>query len=174
MEKLTYYQICNLIQQGREDEIPSGYNITWMTPKPQKLFDVEIPGERITVNGNDFPSPTKAYVSGEYKVIIPIHIIEDEFLDFGTVFLHTNFSLSKLKFEYEHQYDILSWINRKYPYNDKNAIKKSDCVFNTTLIIGDTTLTKINVFNAFPTILEDNIVDIKYDLVNIEYDLKSY
>ena len=167
MEKLTYYQICNLIGQGREDEIPSGYNIVWTTPKPQKLFDDEIPGERITVNGNDFPSPTKAYVSGEYKVIIPIHIIEDEFLDFGTVFLHTNFLLSKLKFEYEHQYDILSWINRKYPYNDKNAIKKSDCVFNATLIIGDTTLTNINVFNAFPTILEDNIVDIKYDWVEL-------
>ena len=170
MEKLTYYQICNLIQQGREDEIPSGYNIVWTTPKPQKLFDVEIPGERITVNGNDFPSPTKAYVSGEYKVIIPIHIIEieDEFLDFGTVFLHTNFSLSKLKFEYEHQYDISSWINRKYPYND--VIKKSDCVFNIALIIGDTTLTKINVFNALPIALEDNIVDIEYDWVELITD----
>ena len=170
MEKLTYYQICNLIQQGREDEIPSGYNIVWTTPKPQKLFDVEIPGERITVNGNDFPSPTKAYVSGEYKVIIPIHIIEieDEFLDFGTVFLHTNFSLSKLKFEYEHQYDISSWINRKYPYND--VIKKSDCVFDTTLTIGDTTLTKINVFNALPIALEDNIVDIEYDWVELITD----
>ena len=161
MEKLTYYQICNLIQQGREDEIPSGYNIVWTTPKPQKLFDVEIPGERIIVNGNDFPSPTKAYVSGEYEVIIPVHIIEDELLDFGTITLHTNFSLSKLKFEYEHQYDILSWINKKYPYND--VIKKSDCVFNATLIIGDTTLTKINVFNALPIALEDNIVDIEYD-----------
>ena len=170
MEKLTYYQICNLIQQGREDEIPSGYNIVWTTPKPQKLFDVEIPGERITVNGNDFPSPTKAYVSGEYKVIIPIHIIEieDEFLDFGTVFLHTNFSLSKLKFEYEHQYDIWSWMNRKYPYND--VIKKSDCVFNTALIIGDTILTKINVFNALPIALEDNIVDIEYDWVELISD----
>ena len=164
MEKLTYYQICNLIGQGREDEIPSGYNIVWTTPKPQKLFDVEIPGERITVNGNDFPSPTKAYVSGEYEFIIPGYMVStDELLDFGTIALHTNFSLSKLKFEYEHQYDILSWINKKYPYND--VIKKSDCVFNATLIIGDTTLTKINVFNAFPTILEDNIVDIKYDWV---------
>ena len=170
MEKLTYYQICNLIGQGREDEIPSGYNIVWTTPKPQKLFDVEIPGERITVNGNDFPSPTKAYVSGEYKVIIPIHIIEieDEFLDFGNVFLYTNFSLSKLKFEYEHQYDISSWINRKYPYND--VIKKSDCVFNTTLIIGDKILTKINVFNALPIALEDNIVDIEYDWVELITD----
>ena len=166
MEKLTYYQICNLIGQGREDEIPSGYNIAWMTPKPQKLFDVEISGERIAVNGNDFPSPTKAYVSGEYEVIIPGYIVNtDELLDFGTIALHTNFSLSKLKFEYEHQYDILSWINRKYPYND--VIKKSDCVFNATLIIGDTTLTNINVFNAFPTILEDNIVDIKYDWVEL-------
>ena len=172
MEKLTYYQIYNLIGQGREDEIPSGYNIVWTTPKPQKLFDVEIPGERITVNGNDFPSPTKVYASGEYKVIIPIHIIEieDEFLDFGTVFLHTNFSLSKLKFEYEHQYDIMSWINSKYPYNDKNAIKKSDCVFNTTLIIGDKILTKINVFNALPIALEDNIVDIEYDWVELITD----
>ena len=168
LEKLTYYQICNLIQQGREDEIPSGYNIVWTTPKPQKLFDVEIPGERIAVNGNDFPSPTKAYVSGEYEFIIPIHIIEDELLDFGNVFLHTNFSLSKLKFEYEHQYDILSWIDRKYPYND--VIKKSDCVFNATLIIGDTTLTKINVFNALPIALEDNIVDIEYDCFELISD----
>ena len=170
MEKLTYYQICNLIGQGREDEIPSGYNIVWTTPKPQKLFDVEIPGERITVNGNDFLSPTKAYVSGEYKVIIPIHIIEDEFLDFGTVFLHTNFSLSKLKFEYARQYDILPWINNKFPYNANNAIKKSNYVFNTTLIIGDTTLTKINVFNALPIALEDNIVDIEYDWVELITD----
>ena len=99
MEKLTFYQICSLIQQGRENEIPSGYNITWTTSKPQKLFDVEIPGERIIVNGNDFPSPTKAYVSGEFKIIIPVHIMYvDESLDFGTVFLHTIFSLSKLKF----------------------------------------------------------------------------
>ena len=171
MEKLTYYHICNLIRQGREDEIPSGYNITWMTPKPHKLFDVEIPGERITVNGNDFPSPTKAYVSGEYEVVIPMDIIStDTTLDFGTVVLYTNFSLSKLKFEYEHQYDIMSWINRKYPYNDKNAIKKSDCVFNIALIIGDTTLTKINVFNALPIALEDNIVDIEYDWVELITD----
>ena len=168
MEKLTYYQICNLIQQGREDEIPSGYNIVWTTPKPQKLFDVEIPGERITVNGNDFPSPTKVYASGEYKVIIPIHIIEDEFLDFGTVFLHTNFSLSKLKFEYEHQYDIWSWMNTKFICSE--AIKKSDYVFNTTLIIGDTNLTKINVFNAWPNMLNDNSVDIEYDWAELISD----
>lgn len=168
MEKLTYYQICNLIGQGREDEIPSGYNIVWTTPKPQKLFDVEIPGERITVNGNDFPSPTKAYASGEYKVIIPIHIIEDEFLDFGTVFLHTNFSLSKLKFEYEHQYDIWSWMNTKFICSE--AIKKSDYVFNTTLIIGDTNLTKINVFNAWPNMLNDNSVDIEYDWAELISD----
>ena len=168
MEKLTYYQICNLIGQGREDEIPSGYNIVWTTLKPQKLFDVEIPGERITVNGNDFPSPTKAYVSGEYKVIIPIHIIEDEFLDFGTVFLHTNFSLSKLKFEYEHQYDIWSWMNTKFICSE--AIKKSDYVFNTTLIIGDTNLTKINVFNAWPNMLNDNSVDIEYDWAELISD----
>lgn len=170
MEKLTYYQICNLIGQGREDEIPSGYNIVWTTPKPQKLFDVEVPGERITVNGNDFPSPTKVYASGEYKVIIPIHIIEieDEFLDFGTVFLHTNFSLSKLKFEYEHQYDIWSWMNTKFICSE--AIKKSDYVFNTTLIIGDTNLTKINVFNAWPNMLNDNSVDIEYDWVELISD----
>ena len=169
MEKLTYYQICNLIGQGREDEIPSGYNIVWTTTKPQKLFDIELPSERIIVNDNDFPRPTKAYVSGEYEVIIPLYIIEDEFLDFGTVCLHTKFSLSKLKFEYEHQYDISSWINRKYSYN-KYVIKKSDCVFNTTLIIGDTTLTKINVFNALPIALEDNIVDIEYDWVELITD----
>ena len=164
-EKLTYTQICSLIQQGREDEIPSGYNIVWTTTKPQKLFDIELPSERIIVNDNDFPRPVKAYVSGEYEVIIPLYIIEDEFLDFGTVCLHTKFSLSKLKFEYEHQYDIMYWINNKYPNNV--AIKKSDCMFNATLIIGDTTLAKINVFNALPITLEDNIADITYDYVEL-------
>ena len=60
-------------------------------------------------------------------------------------------------------------MNRKYPYN-KGVIKKSDCVFNTALIIGDTTLTKINVFNALPIALEDNIVDIEYDWVELITD----
>ena len=168
MEKLTYYQICNLIHQGREDEIPSGYNIVWTTPEPHKVFDVELPGERITINDNDFPRPIKAYVSGEFKVIIPIAICNNTVLDFGTIFLRTMFSLSKLKFEYEHQYDILSWIDSKY--SCKGLIKKSDYVFNTTLIIGDTTLTKINVFNALPIALEDNIVDIEYDWVELITD----
>ena len=171
LEKLTYFQICNLIQQGREDEIPSEYNIVWKSPKPQKLFDVEIPSERITIDGNDFPAPTKAYISGEYKVIIPGDIMNPyKPLDFGTVVLHTNFSLSKLKFEYAQQYDILSWINNKFPYNDNIAINKSNYVFNTSLIIGDTTLTKINVFNAWPNMLEDNNVNIKYDCVELIID----
>ena len=96
MEKLTYYQICNLIGQGREDEIPSGYNIVWTTPKPQKLFDIELPSERISVNGNDFPSPIKAYVSAEYEFIIPIHTIgNDDVLDFGTVFFTYKFFVVK-------------------------------------------------------------------------------
>ena len=165
MEKLTYYQICNLINQGRKDEIPSGYNIVFATPEPHTVFDVELPGERIIVKDSDFPKPIKAYVSGKYEVIIPVAICSNIVIDFGTVVLHTRFSLSKLKFEYEHQYDILSWMNRKYPCI--GLIKKSDCAFNTTLIIGDTTLIKINVFNALPIAgpNKDNIVDLYYDWV---------
>lgn len=167
MEKLTYYQICYLAHQGRENEIPSGYKIVWATKEPCKLFDVELPGERITINGNDFPRPMKAYVSGEYEVIIPNAIINNIVLDFGIITLYTKFSLSKLKFEYEHQYDILPWIHKKYP--SKGSIKKSECVFNTTFIIGDTTLTTINVFNALPNIglLKDNVVDLYYDWVEV-------
>ena len=51
-----------------------------------------------------------------------------------------------------------------------NAIKKSNYVFNTTLIIGDTNLTKINVFNAWPNKLEDNNVNIIYDWVELIID----
>ena len=167
MEKLTYYQICNLINQGRKDEIPSGYNIVWTTPEPHMVFDVELPSERIIIKDTDFPRPIKAYVSGEYKVIIPNAICDNIVLDFGTIVLHTMFSLSKLKFEYEHQYDILSWIDSKY--SCKGLIKKSDYVFNTTLIIGDTTLIKVNVFNAFPIIEpdKDNVIDLYYDWVEV-------
>ena len=169
MEKLTYCQICKLIKFGREDEIPSGYNIIWASPKPQKLFDVEVPGERITVNGNDFPSPTKAYVSGEYEINIPGDIISTSTpLEFGDVVLSTNLILSKLKFEYEYQYDIMHWMNTKFIYGE--AIKKSDYVFNISLVIGDTKLTKINVFNAWPNMLDDNSVDIEYDWVELIYD----
>ena len=166
MKKLTYCQICKLIKSGREDEIPSGYNIIWAAPKPQKLFDVEVPGERITVNGNDFPNPTKAYAFGEYEINIPDDIISiNTPLEFGDVFLSTNFILSKLKFEYEHPYDIMNWMNVKFIYGE--AIKKSDYVFNTTLIIGNTKLTKITVFNAWPNMLDDNSVDIEYDWVEL-------
>ena len=42
--------------------------------------------------------------------------------------------------------------------------------YDTTLIIGDITLTKINVFNALPIALEDNIVDIEYDWVELIRD----
>ena len=42
--------------------------------------------------------------------------------------------------------------------------------YDTTLIIRDTTLTKINVFNALPIALEDNIVDIEYDWVELIRD----
>ena len=167
MEKLTYYQICNLINQGRKDEIPSGYNIVWATPEPHTVFDVQLPGERIIVKDGDFPKPIKAYISGEYEVIIPVAICSNIVIDFGTVVLHTRFSLSKLKFEYEHQYDILSWMHRKYPCI--GLIKKSGCAFNTTLIIGDTTLIKVNVFNALPIAgpNKDNIVDLYYDWVEV-------
>ena len=56
----------------------------------------------------------------------------------------------------------MHWMNVKSIYAKKT--KKSDCVFNTTLIIGDK---KINVFNALPIALEDNIVDIGYDWVEL-------
>ena len=169
MEKLTYYQICNLIYQGKENEIPSGYELKWINSKPQKPFNIEIPGRRIIVNGNDFPSSTKAYVSGEYRVSIPMDIMsKTTLLDFGIISLRTEFSLSELKFEYEHLYDILSWVNRRYPYND--AIKKSECMFNAILMIKDTPLTIINVFNALPIILKDNIADITYDWAELRID----
>lgn len=171
MKKLTYCQICKLIKSGREDEIPSDYNIIWANPKPQKLFDVEVPGERITVNGNDFPSPTKAYVSGEYEIIIPGDIISTSTpLEFGNVVLSTNLILSKLKFEYEESHIIDHWMCDKFV--NGTTIKKSDYVFNISLIIGDTKLTKINVFNAWPRGLNNNIADIEYDWVELICDYK--
>ena len=59
----------------------------------------------------------------------------------------------------------MNWMNNKYPNN--MTIKKSDCMFNASLIIGDTPLAKINVFNALPITLEDNVADITYDYVEL-------
>ena len=59
----------------------------------------------------------------------------------------------------------MHWMNVKSIY-DKET-KKSYCMFNATLIIGDTSLVKINVFNALPITVEDNIADITYDYVEL-------
>ena len=62
----------------------------------------------------------------------------------------------------------MHWMNAKFIYGE--AIKKSDYVFNISLVIGDTKLTKINVFNAWPNMLDDNSVDIEYDWVELISD----
>lgn len=166
MKKLTYYQICNLIHQGRENEIPSGYKIVWTTPEPCKMFEVELPGERITTNGNCVPKPIKAYVSGAYEVIMPLAVVSDnDVLDFRTIDLRTKLSLTKLKFEYEHQHDILTWVYRMY--SGYGQVNISDCAVNITMKIKDTTLNlnTINVFKALPIpgLIKDNTVELDYN-----------
>ena len=156
MEKLTYLQICRLVESGRKNEIPSGYNLIWVSPEPQELFDFEISGENIVVD-NGFPNPSKALVIGEYHIIPSDIKSKTELLNFGDVYLRTNFILSKLIFEYDNTREIRMWMNDK---ETKHPIKKSDTVFNTTLI---SNIVKIEVFNVCPQALVDNRVILEYD-----------
>ena len=102
--KLTYWYICSLAAQGRFNEIPSGYNIIWLGPQPQKVFDHEVDGECIKITQNEFAIPNKIKVSGEYTVKVPEPssiITTEKPCEFGDIWIITVFTLTELKFIYE-------------------------------------------------------------------------
>ena len=105
MEKLTYYQICSLAAQGRFNEIPSCYNIVWIGEQPDKKFSVDIDGGKITFTRNECLVPSKITVTGEVVPVVPDQFVDEDndepgFMDYGDVFIPTQFLLTELEMFY--------------------------------------------------------------------------
>lgn len=146
-DKLTYYQICNLANQGLYGLIPSGYNIVWCGHKPEKVIDALVDGSCVTFTRNNFAQPHLVKVIGEYGVIIPEppyddfiedYESEDGLLEYGDVLIRTKFFLSNFQFFYntDKQKEFEIYKNKLTDILfDRNFIKKSDASFDCNIHI---------------------------------------
>jgi len=102
-KKLTYSEIRYFASVGKFDKIPQEYTIKWIGNEPGVQFLERVERENITLEGNAPPLPTYAVVEGSHIVSIPmVWEEEDETkVEFGDVYLKTDFRLSKLNFVYE-------------------------------------------------------------------------
>lgn len=171
--KLTYYKLCLLLKQGKFEEIPSGYKIKWVGGnEPNKVLDTEILGSNMKFTNNDFAVPEKIKIVGTYSVHVPSPFIaladEEELLDFGDVWVSTDFTLTELKFMYENESSVAMlhpYIARHFGYYGREPIKKKDIVFSADFDLGNS---ELKVFNAMIKTYESDennavVIDFIYD-----------
>lgn len=168
-KKLTFSEILFLIYSGRSNEIPKGYNIRYIPCEPQEVFDVVVPGNKITISRDDFPKPAKAHITGNYSIYeeSPYTIVcENPPIEYGDVFIHTTFNLSKLEFEYDNPDGINEWMDRLYDV--RTIPMKKDYVFDSSFVFGPFGEIRVNVNNAMVIGLNENIANLQYDFTYIE------
>ncbi len=163
VNKLTYHQICLLAFQNRFNEIPAEYNIVWTGHQPCKVFESELNGDCLKFIQNEIAAPTKIKTKGEYTVHVPFfpNDMFSEPMEFGDIFINTDFSLTELKFIYENKENI----EKMKPYLEiwangctgREPIKKQDITFSVDLTIPDY---KLEIINLFPQncIIEDSLI----------------
>jgi len=174
VNNLTYGQICLLAFQNRFNEIPVEYNIVWTGHQPCKVFETELNSNCLKFTQNVIPIPTKINIKGEYIVHVPVSY--DEMfnkMEFGDIFIDTDFSLTELKFIYESKENIEKmkpyleiWANG---YTGREPMKKQDITFSVDLTIPDY---KLEVINLLPQncVIEDSlIVYFGYDYVTCTF-----
>lgn len=154
VNKLTYHQICLLASQNRFNEIPTEYNIVWTGHQPCKVFETELNGNCLKFTQNEIPIPTKINIKGEYIVHVPVSYNEMfNKMEFGDIFINTDFSLTELKFIYE--YENKESLEKMKPYLEMWAngytgiepIKKQDITFSVDLTTPDY---KLEIINLLP------------------------
>jgi hypothetical protein len=140
-----------------------------MGPQPHKAFEFETDGECLTFIQNEIAIPNKIKIKGEYTVKIPFGFYDrfDKPRDFGDVFIHTELSLTELKFIYEGEESI----KKIEPYlriwadgcTGMEAVSKKDMVFSVKLTLPEY---EFEIMDLLPKTccLEDNLaVDFQYD-----------
>lgn len=173
-EKLTYHHICSLAAQGRFDEIPSGYNIKWVGGvEPHKVNDFEADSKSITFTRGEFAIPDKIKISGEYVAFVPSPPFDDEPLDYGDVFVKTDFVLNDIEFIYTEEFSrikVRPYIALNFGYFENRLVKKSEVTFSFEVCIGNT---KFEVFNGmmgqFVDEVEKSVAYINYDYFIVKF-----
>lgn len=156
MERLKHLEIVRLLQAGKADLIPTGYNIKWKGLPPQPLFEGEVQKEKITIEGNTLPLPTKAIFKAE---ISPIETYAHgfDYLDYGDVSVFTTAILTDgITFIYDGKDvdiidDKLMGYIQKYSEAITRRTNKSDFCFDVVIEFEDMRFT---IRNLFPTNIE--------------------
>ena len=151
--RLTYYQICTLVAQKLP--IPKEYNIKYSCGlEPRKVIDETLDDVNNTIyyQRNTFPFPDQVKICGEQKVVIPqpkcyddeVDNSEDDLVDFGDVYIQTEFYLSALNFKYkfERQEEVTRKLNELTDSvsSDRGYVRKSDFTFDVNIKLTNETL----------------------------------
>lgn len=169
MKKLTYYQICSLVAEGKFNEIPSGYIVWWIGEQPEKKFSVYIDGGEITFTRNECPVPLKIKVTAEVVPVVPgLDIDETSFMNYGDVFIQTRFQLTELEMFYdESKKDIVDlWRKEMLDNMHIKPIRKDKLSFDMVI---PTNMFDVKIYGAMLCSLhEENFVakaELNYDWV---------
>ena len=178
-EKLTYYQICQLVAQGRQ--VPEGYHIKYVNNQPpQTVLKATLNSNLLTYQRNNFPVPDLMEISGAYVVIMPqFNLDEDDPLyfeekqEFGDVLIRTRFELNDIRFLYklDKQQEICSI------FNDLTGrfvfAKKEDYTFDANIKLPFET---INLKNLMPVNVQYNDASKQSDneFISVEFNYDYY
>ena len=182
--RLTYYQICSLVAQKLP--VPKGYNIKYSCGlEPRKVIDETLDdvNNAIYYQRNTFPFPDQVKICGEQKVVIPqpkyyddeVDNSEDDLVDFGDVYIQTEFYLSALNFKYkfERQAEVTRKLNELTDSvsSARGYVRKSDFTFDVNIKLTNETL---SIKDAMPESADfGKINNDDYITVNLKYDYFS-
>ena len=186
MKKLKYTELVRLIKDGKENEIPKEYKITWREGRPpHTLFKEEVTKkENITITGNDLPVPTRAIISGGFEPLDMFDFYSNfKPLEFGEVIISTVFVLNEVIFEYEpadlkdNSRKLMEFIRKGSEAVTGRRVNKADICFDVKL---QTSLGEINLKSALFSDINFNlgedegaetvIVKIRYDFATIDFN----
>lgn len=168
-QKLTYYQICDLVAQ----KLPvPGYNIKYDFT-PREIINEIVNSDDIIFHRNFFPKPDNVNVNGSQIVIVPqpkfddeIENFEEELVDFGDVFIRTEFYLTALSFQYNvnREKEITNEINKFYELSigRYGYISKKDYTFDISIKLKNETLFINNVMPSSSEFGENITVNLDY------------
>ena len=182
--RLTYYQICSLVAQKLP--IPKEYNIKYSCGlEPRKVIDETLDdvNNAIYYQRNTFPLPDQVKICGEQKVVIPqpkcyddeVDNSEDDLVDFGDVYIQTEFYLSALNFKYkfERQAEVTRKLNELTDSvsSARGYVRKSDFTFDVNIKLTNETL---SIKDAMPESADfGKMNNDDYITVNLKYDYFS-
>lgn len=148
-ELLTLTKICELVAEGKFDEIPVGYVIRYAGHPPVANVRLEFSQNNVCLYKEDFPIPDKVVIDGSYMVIIPCIVLDEEGdpipQEFGEVYITTNFYIHNITFMYTNGDNIKEYCKRLSNAIDYVGLfRKSDFAFDMQVEVDDRKRLKVS------------------------------